>query len=741
MLRKTLAQALSAALLIAQPGGFISELCAQTVPQQTGSAVSPAAGIGAGVSGAVSPVSLNNLGVNSPVIDLGNTLPSVGAEPKLAPSAIPAPSVKTTIGSQDVSAAAPEFSAPKASARVERAAEKAPVKTAAKQGTRKAEVPPVGPAQAVANAPAAKTAEPAPERSVGESLRPFSSGVVPKLQDPFDTRDDHKEPSAAAEAASADKDEAGWADVPAEPAEAPSSVKEASLDIPPGARFTPSPEDWRDEIIYSLVMDRFNRAKPFTAWGDPADGRTRHGGNIRGLMGKLDYLQGLGVTTLLINPLTMSPPAGYHQYWPIHFMAVDPQIGTLAEFKQLVAEAHKRGMRIVLDVVFNHTGPILEYEGGWKYGSQPKKIKRWKYPVKPVELAKEEHFHRRGSIDDWHNPEQVQYGDFPGGLNQLATENPRTQDILLHAAKWWIKETDVDGYRLDTYMHVHPSFWARFFKEIREYAGKLGKKNFLVLGELYNGDPNALRPELQNGRLDAAYNYPAYFWDYGAIHGEAPTSVLEGSLNGVRAALGEALSRLVRFLDNQDKPRFLREGDPIGILRVALAYVLLSIGIPYIYYGTEQAFRQTPGADLGLDGYREDMFPEGKFKTPSSQGDKFDAKSPWYQMLSALARGRKAYPALSRGEQFVRWSDPNGPGIYAFSRIYEGKEVLVVMNTAGEARSAQMWVDAKLTPPGTVLSDALGSGASARTFAGEGGGSKVDIRIPAHGVLVLVRKK
>ena len=117
-----------------------------------------------------------------------------------------------------------------------------------------------------------------------------------------------------------------------------------------------------------------------------------------------------------------------------------------------------------------------------------------------------------------------------------------------------------------------------------------------------------------------------------------------------------------------------------------------------------------------MDAYREDMFPGGKFKNPASQGDDFNADNPMYKHLAALAEVRKAYPALSLGEEYVRWSDPNGPGIFAFSRVYEGQEVLVVMNTAGEARSAQMWVDGALTPGGTVLSDAMGSGYATKSF-------------------------
>jgi glycosidase len=135
------------------------------------------------------------------------------------------------------------------------------------------------------------------------------------------------------------------------------------------------------------------------------------------------------------------------------------------------------------------------------------------------------------------------------------------------------------------------------------------------------------------------------------------------------------------------------------------------------------------------------MFADGQYKFPSSAGDKFDTNAPTYLWLKQLADLRKDHPALSRGEQFVRWSDQNGAGIYAFSRIYKGEEVLVVLNTAGEARSADMWVDAGLTPAGTELEDALNPGSSTKSYAPEGGGSKVWVEVPPHGAKVFVKSK
>jgi len=568
-------------------------------------------------------------------------------------------------------------------------------------------------------------------------------GAKPAAADAAAQLADAKDGASAAfdGTAKSDEPDLGWDQLPAVPAEAPNSLAEISLDVPPGAHYTPSPKDWRREIVESVIFDRYGRAEPHSSWGDPAAATTRHGGNIRGLIERLDYLKGQGATALIVNPVYFTLPAAYHNYWPLHFMAVDPHLGTMQDFKDLVAEAHKRGMRIVLDVVFNHSGPIIEYNEGYRFGDKPKTIKEWKFPLKPVELAQADNFHRRGSISDWNDPEQIKYGDFPGGLNHLATDRPATQDILLKIAKWWMKETDVDGFRLDTYMHVAESFWDRFHSELPAYARTLGKDNFLTIGEIYHGDARVLKPELAPGRLGAAFNYPSYFGDLDALHARAPTRKLEDRFKEVADVLGPLVHKLLNFVDLQDKPRFLEDATPVGLLRVAMAYVMFSVGIPFVYYGSEQAFRRAAtNVDVGLDAYREDMFPGGEFRSMGSTGDDFKPDSEMYRYMQRITTSRKAHEALMVGEQYVRWSDPSGSGVYAFSRIHDGEEVVVVMNTAAEERSADMYVDASASPAGTHFADDLDKSYKTIASAPSEGGSKLFVRVPAHGVRVLVRQ-
>jgi hypothetical protein len=199
----------------------------------------------------------------------------------------------------------------------------------------------------------------------------------------------------------------------------------------------PSPADWRDEVFYSILIDRFDWAGSRHCDGDPADGNGRHGGNLAGVTKRLGYLQNLGVTTIVLSPVSETAAGAYHGYSPIKLDAVDPRLGSLADLVALTDEAHRRDMRIVLDLVLNHAGPVFEYDDGdgWKGVDNPGRIARWTAAVEPSYLASPAHFSRRGIIEDWKDPDQASWGDFPPNLRRLATENPATQPLLIEVAR------------------------------------------------------------------------------------------------------------------------------------------------------------------------------------------------------------------------------------------------------------------------------------------------------------------
>ncbi len=534
---------------------------------------------------------------------------------------------------------------------------------------------------------------------------------------------------------------------------APDTLADAPIVDSPGRAYTPSPEDWRDQILHFMLLDRFARSGKARTHGDVAQGGSRHGGNLRGVIKKLDYLKGSGITTLLLSPVTQNQAPSYHGYAPVHMLAVDPHMGTMADFKELVAEAHKRGMFVVLDWVLNHSGPVFEYKEGsqWRgLDGQPKEIGEWTETLKPNDLKDPKHFTRRGVIDTWSDHDQATNGDFPPNYRHYASDKPETADALIHIAKWWIQETDIDGFRVDAVRHVAPGFVPVFSKAIKEYAASIGKRNFFLVGENSTGIDADLIPHMTTDGLDSAFNYPAYRRETYAQHGQAPTRTLEDSLRSTFQSLGALSSYLLRFIDNHDVYRFLRLGEPEGQLKVALAYMLFSIGIPMTYYGTEQGFRQDTdrldpeGPDHPADPRnREDQFADGQFKSDSSAGDKFDTESPMYKWLAKIAGVRKEYAALRRGEQWMRWSETDATGLFAFSRIHDGQEVVVAINFSAQTTVRTMFVDAGISPKGTVFRDALDD--SYRTEVNKLGrmnmlpGSQIHVSVPPLSVRVLVR--
>jgi glycosidase len=525
----------------------------------------------------------------------------------------------------------------------------------------------------------------------------------------------------------------------------PDTVAEISLTPPPGRTYHPSPVDWRDEIIYSILIDRFQDDPGAVVVGDPAGGNSRHGGTLRGVTSRLDYLVGLGVTTLTLSPVAENPPRTYHGYAPVHLLAVDPYLGDLADLVELVTTAHELGLRVVLDLLVNHAGPVFEYVDGdgWRgMAGQSGEIGRWRLVLRPAELAHPEHFSRRGVINNWKDPDQAAYGDFPPNYRRFATDNPATRNLLTRIACWWLKETDVDGFRIDALRHIDPDFVIALIADIKAYAAGLGKHNLLTLGEYSTSDDRYLVDSYALG-LDSVYAYAEYRRQNRALHGRAPASQLARSFEISAKALGPAVADTVRFIDNQDVYRFLRAGEPESVLRMAMAFLMFSIGIPSVYYGSEQAFRQFTdnleheGSHNPADPQnREDMFADGRFVSDSSAGDRFDPTSSMYRWTARLAAIRLRHPVLRRGGQLVRFADPTGPGLYAFSRFDDTDEILVVLNTDTVAHTENVPVGAdlargpvtdELDPAYPVVVDESGSD-----------GAKVRLSLPGHGVRVLV---
>lgn len=469
------------------------------------------------------------------------------------------------------------------------------------------------------------------------------------------------------------------------------------LDLTPRADLVPmvSPADWRDEIMYSILIDRFNRGPgALPPWGNPSHANTMHGGNIRGIYERLDYLSELGVTALWITPVVENPPGpmSYHGYAPRNLLNVDPARGTMADLRFLVNEAHHKGIRIVLDFVANHTCHAFEYDiddpSFVPVSRPPKRIKKWVEQLIPLELNHEQHFYCRGDISDWDDINHVLYGDFisqPGkSYKALNSDNIATQEIMIKVAQHWIRQTGIDGFRLDAVKHVTDAFWRRFNCQIRQYASSLGKHNFLLLGEVLRADVKHVSPYLTpaHGSFDTMFDFEAHQTFFDFAHGRATSTEMAQSFFRSETELVGKAGFFTKFIDGHDLKRFLTRSDDDQLLEVGYTYLMTTTGLPCLFYGTEQFLRDgnITAQNQDMDRCRVDMFPAGRFRSKLQPDDCFDATSLGFKLTKRLSEIRGRHAALRRGKAVLRTGERDTSGTFAYSRIWNDEEVLVVLN-------------------------------------------------------------
>ncbi|MEO0032673.1 MAG: hypothetical protein RIS94_2431 [Pseudomonadota bacterium] len=404
------------------------------------------------------------------------------------------------------------------------------------------------------------------------------------------------------------------------------------------------------ETVYFVLPDRFENGDPGNDTGgltgdrlhtgfDPSSKAFYNGGDIKGLIQRLDYIQGLGATALWVGPIFRNKAvqgapgqesAGYHGYWITDFTRVDPHFGTNADFKALVDAAHARGMKVYMDIIANHTADVIQYREGAEAGYAYRGRADWPYsragglggkPINPGfagdEISTTANFAKLTSLDwaytpyvpkgeehakvpDWLNDpqyyhnrgnstfygESARFGDF-AGLDDLFTESPRVRAGMIAIYAGWIRDFGIDGYRIDTARHVDPGFWQAFIPAMQAEAKKRGIPNFHIFGEVAHEEPD-------NGyiaQFTRRDGYPAVL-DF-AFQASVRAALGKGRGTDVLAALfdGDVLYKggekaalaMPTFLGNHDMGRFstlIRQDQPSIadkelLQRVMLGHVML----------------------------------------------------------------------------------------------------------------------------------------------------------------------
>lgn len=540
----------------------------------------------------------------------------------------------------------------------------------------------------------------------------------------------------------------------------PKSLKELDFGV---KDVFPSPRDWRDQVIYQLMLDRFDNGKnnpPYDPKSTPRgrdekQGGLFQGGTLKGVTRRLDYIRNLGCTAVWITPpykQRQDDPGSYHGYAIQDFLAIDPRFGTLADLQELVREAHQRGMYVILDIVINHAADCFRYkgdgphdyiaEGRYEFG-QWHRVGSNRAPdsplgpddaVWPVELQDPECFTRKGSIRDMGKADfnEMVDGDF-FALKDLNIRNPKVLDVMIQAFKYWIAATDVDGYRMDTVKNIPPHSAAVFCNAIHEYAQRIGKYNFIIYGELIGDDDllhkyiggNTPAESTQKGdeypQMDACLDFPLYSVLDEVLKGQKNCDTIREryvSLSRYYRSFSDCGRYYVTFLDNHDQSsrpyrRFLNNvhDDRLGV--VGVGFLLTTLGIPCIYYGTEQGF---DGGGPNDNYVREAMFGGkwGAFDTTGVQF--FNDSHPIYKSIAAIAAVRREQPALRYGRQYFREISGDGEHFgapcgskctLAYSRVLDTDEVLVAINVDTEARTDWLAVDPLLSGAGHEMRDLL----------------------------------
>jgi glycosidase len=608
----------------------------------------------------------------------------------------------------------------------------------------------------------------------------------------------------------------------------PSSL--ASFALPRRERFFPSPADWRDEVLYFLLPDRFSdggesgrpmldradlaAARPstfgFDRWAQ-GGGERWQGGTIRGITSKIGYLERLGVTCLWVGPVFKQRRHldTYHGYAIQDFLEVDPHFGTRADLVEMVDAAHTRGLRVILDVIFNHSGHNWDYlagenppfrpwpsfydKGPWldATGAHTATIGGDDDGVFPAELRAATYYTRAGKgslaaggVDDPNA--EAKRTDFDGSFRDFNYDDPDALRDVLRCFKHWIALTDCDGFRLDTLKHVSQEQGRNFCGAIKEFARNLGKADFFLVGEVAGSDDDAQRyrdvlGSNLNATLDIGGSRRVLHAVAKGLRPPADYFNLVAAWDPTFGSHRNAGELHVSILDDHDhvsgdKVRFSSDAASDHQVVAGTAIQLLALGIPCIYYGTEQAFagpekalreqflpdynvgdpppdkylRETmfgpahprargaaglqagaPGLDTSLPGF-------GPFGTAGRHC--FDETSPAYVRIAALIAARQRFPVLRYGRQYPRpisnfgaaFAYPPAGELIAWSRILDDEEALCVVNGHGtDRRGGQVLVDASLNREPNAFFEVVASSAQA-VSAGAPGTHPVGQRLPVQ---------
>ena len=503
-----------------------------------------------------------------------------------------------------------------------------------------------------------------------------------------------------------------------------------------------------DDVLYLIMPDRFANGDPtndepaeFPGSHARAKPRAWHGGDLRGVQDHLTYLKDLGVTTVWLTPIvTNGATQDYHGYGAVDLYAVDPHLGTLQDYQDLVAAAHKLHMKILFDVVPNHVGPLHPWVANpptpdWFHGTANDHLSTFS-PWKPDFYGQSDKRDVTNdlfeALEDPHTPPQMRAnlttGWFFGLLPDLNTENSLVVEYLTQNSIWWAESSGLDGFRIDTFPYVPRKFWAEWHSVLRKYYPRLS-----TIGEVFHPDP-IVTSFFVGGRkgwdgidtqLTTVFDFPTFFTLRDVLLKQAPVGKIANILR--QDSLYPHPDFLISFFANHDVPRFASmPGSSIAKVKLAFGLTLTLRGIPELYYGDEIAMPGGNDPDNRHDfpgGWHDDeknaFTPEGR--TPEQQDV--------FAYVQKLLRLRREHAALRGGQLWHLSSDDTS---YVFLRETEEEKLVIAFHHGTQPR------ELNISLGDTPAQDAAGAAMLFGNAQTDVSAHTLHLRLPAQSLSIFV---
>lgn len=493
------------------------------------------------------------------------------------------------------------------------------------------------------------------------------------------------------------------------------------------------------DVLYLVMPDRFARGA-----ASPSDRErsaslehkvpinrsnpnARHGGDIAGMRDHLGYIDSLGVTAVWVNPvLTNDMPGGsYHGYATTDYYSIDPRFGTNQEWNDFVADAHGRGLKVVMDMIFNHSGsnhPWLKNRPSHDWFNFPDEYAQTNYRLSTLHDPYASDYDRKLTTDGW----------FVKSMPDLNQRNRHLAKYLTQNSIWWIESSKIDGIRMDTYPYADFHYMAQWIRDVlAEYP------NFNIVGECWYGNEGGeafwqkgsyVNP-LGDPELPTVMDFVLSIKGRDAFASD--TNPWNSGLNIIYDHL--ALDYLfpnpqgiLTFFDNHDTDRLLlEEPKDLGWWKQAMAFLLTSRGIPQIYYGTELLMH---GSKEGSDGFVRRDFPggfEGDATDAFTPEGRTDLQNEAHDFLAKILNWRRGNKVISEGS-LKHFMPVNG--LYVYQRRLADKDVTVMLNGNDKPITVSMANIAEALPAGSVRRDVL---------TGENVTIREEMTFPARAILIL----